>query len=126
MTTGIQPHPVPITRDPLTPGGGFAIDWTNTGYRDGYAPTDPQLIVTILPGRWIDDSGALVTTAPVSVALADGTNAIQLDRASGAIVADTVFNPDAIPLYLIDAVWATQRIVSVIDARGLAGLPAGA
>jgi hypothetical protein len=126
MTTGIQPQAIPITRDPLTPGGGFAIDWTRTGYREGYAPADPQLIVTILPGRWIDDSGALAITAPVSLALADGANALQLDRASGAIVADTAFNADSLPLYLIETDAASRRIVSVIDARGLAGLPAGA
>jgi hypothetical protein len=125
MTTGIQPQAVPITRDPLTPAGAFAIDWTRTGYREGYAPTDPQLVVTILAGRWINDSGALMTTAPVSVALADGANAIQLDRESGAIVADTAFNADSIPLYRIETDAATHRTISVVDVRGLPGLPAG-
>ena len=61
-----------IARDPLLPANYFEIDWLGTGHRAQYAPTDPELVVAITPGRWINDSGAVVTTERVSMSLADG------------------------------------------------------
>lgn len=118
------PQSPPPVHDPLTPSAAFGIDWTQTGYRERYAPTGPQVVATIMPGRWINDSGALVTTTPVAIPLAHGTNAIQLDRTSGAIVADTAFNADSIPLWLLTMDATSCRILTVIDVRGLAGVPA--
>ncbi|HEY6117399.1 MAG TPA: hypothetical protein VI172_15715, partial [Candidatus Dormibacteraeota bacterium] len=113
-------------RDPLVPACYFDIDWLGTGHREHYDPTDPQLVVAIMPGRWINDSGAVATADRVCVALADGPNALQLDRGSGAIVADVQFNADSLPLWLVETDADHRRIVSVMDLRGVAGLPAGA
>lgn len=116
----------PPSRDPLIPRNYFDVDWTETGWRERHAPTDLSLVITIRAGRWINDSGLLTTVQGVTIVLEDGTNCLQLDRPSGAIITDGSFQEDSVPLWQLEADLAHQRITSVIDCRGLAGLPAGA
>jgi len=122
-SNAIRQFGAPATRDPLLPGNYFDIDWGETGWRERHAPTDPALVITLHAGRWINDSGVLTTVQPVTVILADGTTCLQLDRASGAIVSDVQFNADNLPLWQVVSDLAHQRILSVIDCRGCAGLP---
>lgn len=113
----------PITRDPLIPRNYFDINWKETGYRDGH-PSGPQLFVQLWPGRWINDNGAVVNVPAVDLTLAIGTNCIQLDRATGAVVADATFNPGSIPLWLVTTE-GSYRIDTAMDLRGLPGVPGG-
>lgn len=126
MSTHVKQHGAPTERDQLVPRNYFDIDWLVTGWRERYDPTDPQLVITLKPGRWINDSGEVVTVLSVTITPADGANFVQLDRASGAIVADVQFNADSIPLWLIEVDAVHQRIASAMDLRGVAGLPAAA
>jgi hypothetical protein len=122
-SNAITQHGSPTVRDPLISRNYFDIDWIETGWRERHAPTDPQLVVTLHPGRWINDSGAVITVQRVTLVLANGTNCLQLDRVSGAIVTDAQFNADSLPLWQLETDLPRQRITGAMDVRGIAGLP---